>query len=414
MTRPPGYVVLFINRVYPPAGGATGAILAELAEDLAADGWEVHILTGPHPGASRVDRRKGVWVHRVDGWAFSRTSTLRRAASYVSLYPRFLTYALRLPRPDVIVTKTDPPMLKVLGPVLGAITGARMVHWAQDLYPEVAEALGVISECGALAGIMRALSTWALRQHDEIVAVGRCMQRRIEARGLSEEKIRVIPNWAPATVHPVPHDRNSFRTEQGWQDKTVVMYSGNMGLAHPFEVILEAAEQLQKERPDMVFTFVGEGPRRDWIAGQAERRRLSNVTLLPFQPKERLSESLSAADVHLVTMQPEVEGLVVPSKVYGVLAAGRPCVFLGPEGSEAARCIRELNAGTVLSRSTPSAVADALKQEAEKLANRSNASGYISAQEGRRKAVQAFSSLLNQSTARARGLEVSVDQGQNG
>ena len=290
----------------------------------------MHVLTGPHPDEPPVARTDDVWIHRVPGLSFSRDSHVRRALAYLSLYPRLLSRALLLPPPDVIVTKTDPPMLKVLGPVLGRLTGATTVHWAQDLYPEVAEALDVIPAKGWLANTMRSLSTWALHGHDHVVAVGRCMKRRIEARGIAPEKISVIPNWAPDTVHPVPHDQNAFRKAQGWEDKTVVMYSGNMGLAHPFEVILDAAEQLRDERPDMVFAFVGEGPRKVWIAEQVATRGLSNVQLLPFQPKARLAESLSAADVHLVTMQPEVEGLVVPSKVYGVLAAGRPCVFLGP------------------------------------------------------------------------------------
>ena len=366
-------------------------------------GWEVHVLTGPHPNEPPVARAKAVWVHRVPGLSFSRDSHGRRALAYLSLYPRLLSRALLLPTPDVIVTKTDPPMLKVLGPVLGRLTGAATIHWAQDLYPEVAEALDVISKEGWLANTMRSLSTWALRGHDHVVAVGRCMKRRIAARGIAPDKISVIPNWAPATVHPVPHDQNAFRKAQGWEDKTVVMYSGNMGLAHPFEVILDAAAQLREDRPDMVFAFVGEGPRKAWIAEQVATRGLSNVQLLPFQPKARLAESLSAADVHLVTMQPEVEGLVVPSKVYGVLAAHRPCVFLGPEGSEAAQRIRELNAGTVLPNPTPSAVAQALTQKVEKPAIHQNTDdpGNVSAAQGRRNAARAFDQLLHQVSGHA-------------
>ena len=176
-------------------------------------------------------------------------------------------------------------------------------------------------------------------------------------------------------------------------------------------MILDAAEQLRDERPDMVFAFVGEGPRKAWIAEQVATRGLSNVQLLPFQPKARLAESLSAADVHLVTMQPEVEGLVVPSKVYGVLAAGRPCVFLGPEGSEAAQRIRELNAGTVLPNPTPSAVADALTQEVEKPAIHQNTDDRrnVSAAQGRRNAVKAFDQLLHQVRDHAREVTSAAD-----
>ena len=342
--------VLFINRVYPPAGGATGALLAELAEDLTAGGWEVHILTGPHPGAPEVDRQAGVWIHRVDGLAFTRESTWRRAAAYLSLYPRFLTHALRLPRPDVIVTKTDPPMLKVLGPVLGRLTGAATVHWAQDLYPEIAEALKVIPEKGALANTMRRLSTWALRNHDHVVCVGRCMKERIEARGVESDHISVVPNWAPASVHPVPHEENTFRSEQGWQGRFVVMYSGNLGMAHPFQAMIDVAAQLEQSHPDVLFAFIGEGPRKADVHRDVEMRGLTNVDFLPFQPYNRLAESLSAADIHLVSMRHEAQGLVVPSKVYGVLAADRPCIFLGPERSEAARIIRERNAGVIITQ----------------------------------------------------------------
>jgi glycosyltransferase involved in cell wall biosynthesis len=361
-------------------------------------GWEVHVLTGPHPDEPPVARAKAVWVHRVPGLSFSRDSHIRRALAYLALYPRLLSRALLLPTPDVIVTKTDPPMLKVLGPVLGRLTGAATIHWAQDLYPEVAEALDVIPEKGWLANAMRGLSTWALHGHDHIVAVGRCMKRRITSRGIAPDNISVIPNWAPNTIHPVPHDQNAFRQAQGWENKRVVMYSGNMGLAHPFEVILDAAAQLRDERPDMVFAFVGEGPRKAWIAEQVATRRLSNVQLLPFQPKEGLAESLSAADVHLVTMQPEVEGLVVPSKVYGVMATHRPCVFLGPEGSEAARSIREFNAGTVLPTPTPSVVAQALTQEVAKPAIRQNTDDRrnVSAAQGCYNAARAFDHLLHQ------------------
>jgi glycosyltransferase involved in cell wall biosynthesis len=273
----------------------------------------------------------------------------------MSLYPAFLARALQLPSPDVIVTKTDPPMLKVLGPILGAATGTRTVHWAQDLYPEIAEALDVIAENGVLAGTMRRLSTWALKRHDRIAAVGRCMKERITDRGIDPEKISVIPNWPPSSVSPIPHDNNPFRADHDLDDRFVVMYSGNLGLAHPFDGILGAAERLQKTDPEVLFLFVGDGPRKNELQSAAERRGLDNVRFLPFQPFDRLAESLSAADVHLVTMRPSAEGLVVPSKLYGALQAGRPTLFLGPSGSEAARVLRENDCGTVLE---PDAAAD--------------------------------------------------------
>jgi glycosyltransferase involved in cell wall biosynthesis len=355
--------VCFVNRVYPPAPGATGALLAELAPALVDRGWRVTVLTGPAEGAPRSTvTGDGVRVERVGALPFTRESTWRRGLAYASLFPAFLAGALRLPAPDVIVTKTDPPMLKVLGPLLGRLVGARTVHWAQDLYPEVAEGVGVIGEDGLLARGLRRLSTAALRGHDHVVTVGRCMRARIVGdRGLAAGRVSVVPNWPPASVAPVPRDENAFRAEHGLEDRFVVMYSGNMGLAHPFDAVLDAAARLQDERPSVCILFVGEGPRKAALQAQVARRGLSNVRFLPFQPRERLAESLSAADVHLVTMRAGLEGLVVPSKLYGALGAGRPALFLGPSGSEAARVLSEHDCGTVLPDPSGAALAEAVR-----------------------------------------------------
>ena len=357
--------VLFVNRVYPPAGGATGELLSELAPDLANRGWDVTVLTGPaetdggQPAPSSEVTATGVRVERVGAARFTRASTWKRALAYLSLYPAFVWRALRLPAPDVIVTKTDPPMLKVLGPLLARLTGAAAVHWAQDLYPEVAEELGVVPKGGTLAAVMRRLSTAALRGHDHVVAVGRCMHDRIVGRGVDRDAVSVIPNWPPQSIEPVPHAHNPFRREHDLNGRFVVMYSGNMGLAHPFGPVLDAADELDDAPPDtdaadVEFVFVGDGPRKPELQAAVRDRSIGNVRFLPFQPRERLDESLSAADLHLVTMEPELSGLVVPSKTYGVLAAGRPALFLGPQTSEAAQILLDHDCGSVVPDPMPS------------------------------------------------------------
>lgn len=355
--------VCFLNRVYPPAPGATGALLAELTPALVDRGWRVTVLTGPAEGVpAREVSGDGVHVERVGAVPFTRESTWRRGLAYASLFPAFVARAVQIPAPDVLVTKTDPPMLKVLGPLLARLTDARAVHWAQDLYPEVAEGVGVIAEKGVLAQGMRCLSSWALRGHDHVVTVGRCMRDRlVDDRALASERVSVLPNWPPAAVDPVSHDENPFRAEHGLEDRFVVMYSGNMGLAHPFDAVLDAAAHMQEDRPEVCFLFVGDGPRRSPLERTVRRRGLSNVRFLPFQPRERLAQSLSAADLHLVTMRPGLRGLVVPSKVYGALGAGRPVVFLGPPQSEAARLVRENDCGTVLPRHADGRLAAAIR-----------------------------------------------------
>ena len=336
-------------------------MLAELAERLVKRGWSVTVVSGPATEAATSSYRNGVRVERVSAFAFTRASTWQRALAYASLYPAFVARALRLPRPDIVVSKTDPPLQLVVSALLSRVWNLPAVHWAQDVYPEVAEELDVIAKGGWMAQGLRRVSTAALSQHDRVVAVGRCMQARIVARGYPEERTRVIPNWAPESVQPVPHSENAFRAEHGLSDRFVVMYSGNMGLAHPFDAVLDAAAHLQDAVPRAVFAFVGEGPRKADLRAEATNRGLDNVRFFPYQPFETLAHSLSAADMHLVTMQPELEGLVVPSKLYGVLAAGRPALFLGPAGSEAARVLRDHDCGAVLPQPTGRALARELK-----------------------------------------------------
>jgi colanic acid biosynthesis glycosyl transferase WcaI len=336
--------ILFLNRVYPPVPGATGEMLRGMAEGLVERGHQVTVLTSGRSDLPASATVNGVRIERVGSSDIDRSSHVKRGLHYASLYPLFLSRALRLPRHDMVVTKTDPPMLAVLGPLIAKAKGSRSIHWAQDVYPELAGALGVIDENGTVYKALRSLSTWALVRHDAIVAVGRCMKRRLEERGLDSGRIHVIPNWADSDIRSIPHEENPFRKEHGLDDNVVVMYSGNMGLAHPFDAVLDAAEQLSDDE-GVLFLFVGDGPRKPWLEAEVTRRGLANVRFLPFQPRERLSQSLSAGDVHIVTMEDKVAGLVVPSKMYGVMAAGRPYVFVGPPDVEASLMASAIGSG---------------------------------------------------------------------
>jgi colanic acid biosynthesis glycosyl transferase WcaI len=330
--------VFFINRVYPPDDGATGQLLAELAEALAREGWRVTILAPGSP-STQDGRSSSIAVHRVRGLPFTRTSFWKRALSYASLYPALLWRALRLPRHDVIVTLTDPPMLLMVGPLLKFCRRSRLVHWAQDVYPEVAEELGVLRRNGLVTRMLRTLSTWSLRRHDEIIVVGRCMKERLCARGIEESKVSVIPNWAVGISVPQRSTLNA-------QTPFTVMYSGNFGLAHPFEAIIEAVKLVEAACAPVRFVFAGTGPKLDSIL--AALASCANVEFRAPVPLDDLPAALATADVHLACMSEALLGLVVPSKVYGALAVGQPCIFLGPRNSEAARIISESKCGLIL------------------------------------------------------------------
>ncbi len=339
----------FVNRVFPPAAGATGLYLADLADALAARGWAVDVVTGPAPGAPATETRpSGVTVRRIGAEVQKGRGVLRRGLGYASFFPRVLAAARRDPRPDVVVLKTDPPMLATLGPALRLLTGARVVLWAQDVYPDLAEALGVLPLGGVAARVLGRLAARSLRTADAVVAIGRCMAGLLTERGA--RRVAVVPNWAPAGVRVLPRAGNAFRQEHGLGEAFVAMYSGNLGLAHPIGALLDAAEALQALAPGALVVFVGDGPQKVQAVSEVERRGLTCVRFLPFQPAARLAESLGAADVHLVAMDEALAGLVVPSKLYGALAAGRPVVFAGPEASEAALLIREHACGSVVAR----------------------------------------------------------------
>ncbi len=297
-------------------------------------------------------------VHRVRSLPFTRSSLWKRALSYASLYPAIFWRVMRLPRHDVVVTLTDPPLQLTLGPFIKLFKRSRLVHWAQDLYPEVAEELKVFRRKGAVASTLRRASTWSLKRYDGIVAVGSCMKTRFKQRGFGDLQVTVIPNWSLAQNGDSPPDASGFRKAHGWEDRFVVMYSGNLGLAHPFEGIIDAIHRLRARQPRIFFVLVGQGPQL-----AAVREKLGdadNVQLLPHQPIALLATCLRAADVHLASMFEQTCGLVVPSKVYGIITAERPCVFLGPAESEAARLLKENGCGVVLASSDGEALADLL------------------------------------------------------
>lgn len=340
--------VLILARTFPPDAAAVGQLVYELAGELSSRGWKVGVATC---AAGEVVLPDAVQVAReIPAVGFTRKGFAQRLLSYFSQYPALRRAASRLGGPwDIVITTTDPPLQAVLGPGLRRRTGGALVHWCQDIYPELAEELGVLARAGWLARMLRQRSTKALRACDGIVSLGRCMTARLTARGVDPARIHLAENWADhSNVRFEPRGSGRIRAECGFGvDDFVIMYSGNFGLAHPFEAILDAARELAGEAR-IRFLLAGDGPRSEAVRQGAAQRSLRNVTFLPMQPRQRLSESLGAGDLHLVSMFDRLCGLVVPSKYYGILAAGRPLAFLGPPASEVALSAAESGAGVAL------------------------------------------------------------------
>lgn len=331
--------IIFVNRVFPPDRGATGRCLSDLSARIAAAGWRVTVVTDGEQGSDEVPNRAvpdGVTLVRTGRGV--RKGERPDTRAYLDSLCRLTARALRLPRHDLVVTITDPPMLALAGPVLAARHGAASLHWCQDLYPDLLPVLGLRMP-ELLLRVAGDGMARALRRQDGVIAIGRCMRERIVASGVAADRVTLLPNWPDPAIRPLEKAGNSLRRSLGLTEgdgRFLVAYSGTLGLAHPMDGVLEAAARLQHSDPSVIFLLVGEGRGFAAVEEAARLTGLRNLHRLPWQPADRLAECLSAADLHLVAMDPAAQGLLVPSKLAGVQAAGRPCLFLGPEGSEAA------------------------------------------------------------------------------
>lgn len=358
--------VLILNRSYWPDVEATGQLLAELCADLTSSGFDVTVVAGvpnvaasvPTFAAAGTHRIEGVTVVRVPTRKFSKSSLWSRALGLMSYFTRSAWAAVRQARPKVLVVETDPPFLPALGVFLRYWHRCRLVCYLQDLHPEVGLALGKFRP-GLMTWVLRKLSQFGLRHADRIVVLGEDMKRRVLARGVPEAKIAVIPNWADSSLLRPGLPREPLRQEWGVGANLVVAYSGNLGLSQNLDMVLDAAAQLRNE--PVAFVFIGDGAHKRALESRAIAEELTNVQFFPYQPKDRLAESLGAADVHLVTLQKGVSGFIVPSKLYGILAVGRPYVAAIDAEGDTAAVTERFRCGLRVDPDSPAQLVDAIR-----------------------------------------------------
>jgi colanic acid biosynthesis glycosyl transferase WcaI len=357
--------LLVLNRSYWPDAEATGQLLTELCEDLATR-FDVTVIAGqPNQNPEGADyqrtgwqERHGVRIRRVWNTRFTKSFLPGRAVNLISYLCAACWAALWAPRPDLVVVETDPPLLAFLGRLLQLWHRARLVVYLQDLYPDVAVALGKLRE-GFLARTLRRLLRAVYRRADRVVVLSRDMQSLLVAWGLDAEQIECLPNWIDTNLVRPCHGRNAFRARHQLDDRFVVMYSGNMGLCQRLEDVIVAAQRLADQR-QVEFVLVGDGASRAALEQMARDLRLTQVRFLPYQPKGSLAESLSAADLHLLPVDPRVIACLMPSKLYGILAAGRPVLAVAPAGCELAEIVRHEGVGRVVTPGCPDELAAAI------------------------------------------------------
>jgi colanic acid biosynthesis glycosyl transferase WcaI len=253
---------------------------------------------------------------------------------------------LTLPKHDVVICFTTPPFIAMVGRILRLVKGTRCVYWVMDLYPDLPIACGVMRPGSLASRFFESVNRSCLRAADADVVLGRCMADLVRSKGVPEDRIRMIGVWSDQEeVKPVPREANSYRRDWNIGDRTLIMYSGNFGIGHDVDTFLNAARELQND--DRIrFAFVGGGKKKEQVERFVHEHGLeSTCVIAPYQPRERLDELLSAADAHLVSLLEGVEGIMVPSKLFGILAAGRPAIFIGNERSEISQVIVENECG---------------------------------------------------------------------
>lgn len=359
--------ILFINQHYYPEYVSAGQHLTDLAEYLAGHGFEVTVLcgrggyTGESTASPRRERHNGVDIRRLHTTDFGRSSTIGRVTDYATFFAQSLLYTLFLPEYDYVITLTTPPLINVVGYVLRKIRGQKYGIWAMDIHPDIEVSLGMMKSGSITARVLHSLNDKAYRNADFVVALGDYMKKKIIEKGVSDGHLNKIPVWnKKEEVCPICREQNDLVEKVGVDGKFVVMYSGNAGLIHRFDEVMEVMSRL-KRHSEIYFLFVGGGPRKKEICNYADRYNIRNFEYYSYFPRDQIKYSLSIADVHLLTFRHEMAGLAAPSKVYGIMGVGRPVLMVGPRASEPAQTIMDENIGRVIE---PSLEKDGVDTEA--------------------------------------------------
>jgi len=377
--------IVFLNRCYWPDSEATGQLLTELCEFLAPQ-WDVTAVVG-QPNwdtekegfvRSGIQERNGVKIHRLlhsklpKGQRFARIRNLVSFTLAVRKWGKQFVRQVRLNASStspLLVCETDPFLLPLVVGPLARKTKSRVVYYLQDIYPDVAVAVGV-SKNNFLIRMLRSRLKGEYLKADAIVVLDEDMRDRLVSWGLPVDRMKIVPNWMDCSVVKPVKSNNPFRVDQKIDDRFVVMHSGNMGMTQRLDMLVDAMKLIgvgrdshdSKSRATLM--LVGNGAKRASLEGSAHG--LVNIRFLDYQPREKLSESLSAADLHVVSMDQAITGCLAPSKLYGILASGTPVLAIVPKGNAVWRLVEQEKLGWTVEPGDAAAVARVI-QEAESL-----------------------------------------------
>jgi glycosyltransferase involved in cell wall biosynthesis len=351
--------LLVLNQYYWPGKEATANLLTELSEALAAD-YDVTVVTGAAADQPHESHRNGVRILRVRSTAYDRAQLSRRALNYATYIVGAFREALATPRPDVVMCMTDPPFIGAIAELVARRFRAPVLVSTQDVFPEIAVKLGRLTNPAVIVAL-RLLVNFSLRRADRVVVIGETMKKRVIDKGVRADRIRVISNWGDAaSVTPQPRD-NRWSRKHGFVDKFVVMHFGNVGHAQDLDTLIRATTLL-RDLDDLVVPVIGVGARLAELKELARILEADAVQFLPWQAYERRAEPISAADLHVVGLARGLAGYIVPSRMWGVLAAGRPVIAAAEEESETAEVVRRTGCGLVVPPGSPLRLAQAIRE----------------------------------------------------
>jgi glycosyltransferase involved in cell wall biosynthesis len=342
-----------ISQVYVPDAMAVGQQLADAAEEMARRGWRVIVYTSnrgyddPDIRFPSRERRGGVEVRRLPLSSFGKTSIpIRLLAQSLFLGQAFLR-TLFVPGLTAVLTTTSPPFGGAGGGLLAMLRRCGFVWWVMDINPDQMVAAGKLGPRSLPVRLFEWLNRFTLARARDVVVLDRFMADRIRSKRDVGARMRIIPPWAHEQhLEAIPHAANPFRREHGLHGKCVIMYSGNAGLSTPLDTLLAAAKRLEND-PRFHFMFIGGGIVKRQIDDMVRREAPPNISCLPYQPLDQIRYSLSAADIHVVSIGDESVGIIHPCKIYGAMALGKPILALGPEASHLGDIVREAGGGWI-------------------------------------------------------------------
>jgi colanic acid biosynthesis glycosyl transferase WcaI len=344
--------IVLVTQTFPPDSAAVGQHMADLAETMARRGHRVRVLTadrGYDDSSVKYPRREttsfGVDVRRLRFTSFGKANLLNRIAAMLSFIGQAGATLLFQRDLGGVVFSTSPPFVGVLAAIVGRIRRVPLAYWAMDLNPDQLVALGILPSDGPVARCLRRLNRSILRRTDVVITLDELMAQRLRQQTGGPIKVDIIPPWSPdKALAPVPRNENAFRIKHHLGNKTVVMYSGNHTPSNPLTTLLDAAVAL-RDCEVLHFVFVGSGTAKQQVERYITRYSLHNILTLPYQPKATLSDSLSAADVHVVSLGTPMAGVIHPCKVYGAMAVARPILYFGPSPSHVTAILDEWQNG---------------------------------------------------------------------